>query len=134
MTQVNSYSAKNVSVTVDSVFITGFAEGTFVDSSKDEDSFDTSVGAQGDVAVSEVNNSLGTITVTLQASSPSVAFLDRLASSRRLVPVYVISNQDGAKEISGGTRARILNPSGKTYSDTVENREFEIRVFDYTSG
>lgn len=133
MPQVNSYDARNVSVTVDSVFITGFADGTFVDTSKDEDNIDTAVGAQGDVAVTEVNNQVGTITLTLQQSSPSVAYLNRLANSRKMVPVYVISNQSGAKEIIGGTQARVIKPADVSFSDSQESRAFEIRVFDYTS-
>lgn len=129
--EITTYNAKDVSVTVDNVFITGFAEGTFVEAAKDEDNFDTSVGAQGDVAISEVNNSLGTITITLQQNSPSIPFLDRLAKSRRVVPAYVISNSGGVKEITGGSRARVVKPADKTYADTAEDREYELRVFDY---
>lgn len=128
---MNSYDAKNVTVTVDGVYITGFAEGTFVDASKDDDMIDTSVGAQGDVGVSENNSKLGTITITLQQTSPSVNFLNRLANSKKVVPVYVISN-NGVKEVIGGTQARVINPAGATFSDAIESREYEFRVFDYS--
>ena len=131
MPTITSYNAQDVSVTVDNVFITGFAEGTFVEAAKDEDNFDTSVGAQGDVAITEVNNTLGTITITLQHGSPSISYLNRLANSGRLVPAYVIANSIAGKEISGGSQARVVKPADKTYADTTEDREFEIRVFDY---
>lgn len=128
---INSYDAKDVTLTVDGVFITGFGEGTFVEASKDEDTFQTSVGAQGDVGVSEVNNPLGTITITLQQTSPSVAYLNRLAASKKEVPVWAISN-NAVKEKFGGSQARVKKPASSSFSNSIEDRQFEIQVFDYT--
>ncbi|TMV49361.1 DUF3277 domain-containing protein [Paenibacillus mesophilus] len=131
MPQIASYDAKNVSVTVDSVFITGFAESTFVECEKAEDTFQTSVGAQGDVGISEVNNPLGTINLTVQQTSPSLAYLNRLAASKRIVPVWVIS-QNEVKEKIGGTQARVMKGAPSSFSNAIESRAFQIQVFDYT--
>ncbi|PDO11575.1 MAG: DUF3277 domain-containing protein [Candidatus Reconcilbacillus cellulovorans] len=131
MPQITSYDAKNVTVTVGGVYITGFAEGSFVECEKAEDTFQTSVGAQGDVAVSEVNNPIGTITITLQQTSPSVTYLNRLAASKQIVPVWVISNNSPREKI-GGTQARVLRPAQSTFSNSIESRAFTIQVFDYT--
>lgn len=128
---IASYDAKSVSVIVDGVYITGFAEGSFVEAEKMEDTFQTSVGAQGDVGISEVNNPIGTITVTLQQTSPSVAYLNRLAASKRIVPVWVISNNTPREKI-GGTQARVLRPAQSTFSNAIESRAFQFQVFDYT--
>lgn len=125
-----NYDSLDVTVTVDGTFITGFAEGSMVEGEKDEENFATSVGAQGDVAVSEVNNPLGTITITLQQTSPSVSFLNKLASSKKTVPVWVIYNGT-PKEKFGGSQARVKKPATSSYSDEVEDREFELQVFDY---
>ena len=127
------YDARKVTVTVDGQFITGFAEGTFVTASKDEDGFEPSISAQGDVGVAVRNNTLGTIEITLNQTSPSINFLDQLAASFKVVPVWVISNNE-VKEKSGGTMAMITKPSDKEYSDTISERTYEIKVFDYTSG
>jgi len=126
-----NYDAKSVTVVVDGVYITGFAEGSFVECEKAEDTFQTSVGAQGDVGISEVNNPLGSITITLQQTSPSVSYLNRLASSKRMVPIWVI-NGNTPREKIGGTQARVLRPAQATYSNSIESRAFQFQVFDYT--
>ena len=51
------YNAKDTTVTVNGVNITGFGED-MLSVEKDEEFFSTSVGAQGDVVKSEINNSL----------------------------------------------------------------------------
>ncbi|AFC32136.1 hypothetical protein PM3016_5436 [Paenibacillus mucilaginosus 3016] len=133
MKNVSTFNAKDVAITVNNIFLTGVAEDSFVTASKDEDEFTTSVGAQGDVSVSEVNNPLGTITVTLQQSSPYVEYLNRLAVSKTMVPIWVFYN-GRPKEKIGGTQARIKRPAAVNYSDdaTDSNRSFEFQVFDYT--
>jgi UTP-glucose-1-phosphate uridylyltransferase len=131
MAEVRTYDASNVTVTVKGQFITGFAEGSFVECEKDETNFDVKVSAQGDVSVAKRNNTLGTITITLSQTSPSVNFLDSLANSGEIFPVSVISNNE-VKEKVYGTKAMVEKPANKTFSDEVEDREYTIKVFDYT--
>lgn len=131
MPTTTSYDANDVTVTADGTFITGFAEGSMVEGEKDEDNFAASVGSQGDVIVSEVNNPLGTITITLQQTSPSVSFLNRLANNKKEFPIWVIYN-GSPKEKFGGSRARVKKPATSSFSNEAEDREFEIQVFDYT--
>lgn len=128
---IGSYDAKNVTITVDGTYITGFAESTFVEAEKEENTFQTSVGAQGDVGISEVNNPIGTITLTLQQTSPSLAYLNRLAASKKMVSVWVIS-QNQIKEKFGGSQARVVKPAPSAFSNEIESRAFEIQVFDFT--
>ena len=52
---VGNYDAKNTTILVDGVYITGLGED-MVTGEKDEDLFETSVGAQGDVVKSVKNN------------------------------------------------------------------------------
>lgn len=132
MPHIAVYDAKKVTVTVDGKFITGYAESTFVTASKDEDGFEPSVSAQGDVGVAVRNNTLGTVEITLNQTSPSINMLDQLAASSKMIPVWVISNNE-VKEKSGGTKAMVTKPSDKEYSDTISERTYEIKVFDYTS-
>lgn len=131
MARIASYDAKNVSVTVGGTYITGFAESTFVEAEKTEDTFQTSVGAQGDVGVSEINNPIGTLTLTLQQTSPSLAYLNRLAASKQMVSAWVISNNQ-VKEKIGGTQARVRKAAPSSFSNEIESRAFEIEVFDFT--
>jgi UTP-glucose-1-phosphate uridylyltransferase len=131
MAEVRTYDASNVTVTVKGQFITGFAEGSFVECEKDETNFDVKVSAQGDVSVAKRNNTLGTVKITLSQTSPSVNFLDSLANSGEIFPVSVISNNE-VKEKVYGTKAMVEKPANKTFSDEVEDREYTIKVFDYT--
>ncbi|AXI29450.1 MULTISPECIES: phage structural protein [Priestia] len=127
------YDAKLVTVTVDGRFITGFADGSFVSSEKDEESFSTKVGAQGDVAVSKTNNPLGTITMTVQQESPSNTFLKQKAKSLKPFPIWVTApDGQGKTEKSGGTQALIKKSPGKEYEEESGSREYEFQVFDYT--
>ncbi|KZE66795.1 hypothetical protein AWM68_20240 [Fictibacillus phosphorivorans] len=123
-----TYNAKDVTVTVGSRFITGFAEGSMVECEKDEDNFSAKVSAQGEVSVAISNNPLGTITITLEQTSPDVKYLNSLANSKQVIPIWV----KGPTEKAGGTRAMIKKPAGVTFADETEDREFEVQVFDYT--
>lgn len=123
-----TYDPNDVSVIVASVYLTGFGDDV-VTVSKDEDNFTVSVGAQGDVVRSKVNNPLGTITVTLQATSPQVPYLNSLANSGRAVPVSVIYSGD-PKEISTSTEAYVKKPADREYGKEAGTREFEFQCMD----
>jgi Protein of unknown function (DUF3277) len=131
MGQVTQYDSKNVSAQADSIYITGFADGTFIEAEKNEDNHTPSVGAQGDVVVAKTNDPTGVITFTLQQTSPSVAYLDRLANTGAMVPFWVISN-NLPKEKVGGQFCSVAKPANKSFSNEAESREFEVQVYDYT--
>ena len=127
---VNAYNAKDVTVTVGGVYITGFAE-SMVTCEKNEDGFSSSVGAQGDVGVNEVNDPRGTIKFTLQATSPSSRYLDSLANGKKQVAIWV--NNKALNEKTGGSCARIKKPASREYEAEAGDREYEAEVFDYTA-
>lgn len=128
---VTSYDAKDVSVIVNGIYLTGFADGTFVSYEKTEDGYAISVGAQGDTARAKVNNPLGTITVTLQQTSPQVAMLNNLAKSGKLVEARVIHKGTNTEKV-GGTQCFILKEASGEYGSEISNREFTIQVLDYS--
>lgn len=130
MPEVRTYDARETTVTVDGQFLTGFAEGSFVEWEKDEDNFNAKTDAFGDVAVAMTNNQTGTITITLSQTSPSLPLIKRLANTRAMFPIWVQTNGT-IKEKVGGTQAMVVKSPSGTLSDEVEDREVEIRVFDY---
>ncbi|MHA7580399.1 phage structural protein [Paenibacillus vandeheii] len=123
-----TYDSKAVSVIVGGVYLTGFSED-MVEVEKDEDNFEVKVGAQGDTVRTKVNNPLGTATVTLQQTSPQVAYLDGLANSGKLVPVTII-NAGPPKETITVTEAFIKKPAARTYGNEAEDREYEFVLMD----
>lgn len=126
---MTSYNAKDCVITWGSTYLTGLGED-MVSGEKDEEMFSTSVGAQGDVVVSEMNNDLGTVTVTLQATSPQRKQLIADAKSGAIKPLWVNNKVLGTS--FGGTQARIKNYPELSLSQEAEDTEFEFQVFDYT--
>lgn len=123
-----TYDPKDVTVTVDSVYLTGFSED-MLEIEKAENNYETKVGAQGDVVRTRINNPLGTIKVTLLSSSPQVAYLDKLANSGKLVPVSVIYSGT-PKETTTSTEAYVTKPATRSYSNEAADREYEIQCLD----
>ena len=126
---VTRYNSKDCTITVNGIYITGLGE-SMVTGSKDEEFFTTGVGAQGDVIMNEANNSLGSVTLTVQATSPQKAMLIALAKSGAVVPLWVTNKSIG--ERMGGTSARIKNFPELSQGTEAEDREFEFAVMDYT--
>ena len=129
---MRSYDPQDVNVIVDGTIITGFAEGTMVTAEKDEDDFSVTYGAQGDYSVAESHNTLGTITLTLQHTSPSLPFLRSLRNRRAVFPIYVTDANDDSEVKVGGSEARILTARGIERGNEISETEVEIKVFDYT--
>lgn len=129
---VGVYDSSKVIVTVDNTHITGLADGTFIAFEAAEDGFSHSVGANpADVVISETNDETRTATITLQPTSPYVKYLDDIAKSKKMVPVYAMNNNE-PREKSGGSMARIQRPAARSYGKEAENREYNIVVFDYS--
>ena len=128
---VTSYDAKDVSVIVGGVYLTGFADGTFVSYEKTEDNYAISVGAQGDPARAKVNNPLGTITVTVQQTSPQVSYLNNLARSGKIIEARVIHKGSNTEKV-GGTQCFILKEAAGEFSNEISSREFTIQIMDYS--
>ncbi|MCY1690738.1 DUF3277 domain-containing protein [Exiguobacterium sp. SL14] len=132
MPQTASYNAKNSSVIADGVYLTGFGED-MIEFEPNEDDFEYTSGAQGDVIISETNDETATATLTLQATSPSLKHMMKLANSKKEFPFWVISKRNGMTEKAGGTKARILKKPTGTLGKEAEDREFEIIVFGYVN-
>lgn len=125
------YDAALVSITIDGRFMVDHGEGDFVSWEKDEDNISTKVSANGTVGVATRNNNLGTITYKPMQGSPEVAFLNNLANTKRQFPIWVDSGGDNP-EVVGGTRAMVLKNADGSLEDEASDREFQIKVFDYT--
>ena len=126
---VTLYNAKDCVITVGGVHITGLGED-MISGEKDEDNLSAVVGALGDVVVNEVNNDLGTITLTVQGTSPQKAYLLNLAKTKEMFDVWVNNKSIGEK--MGGTKAMMKKYPTLEQGIELAEREFEIQVFDYT--
>lgn len=125
---VGNYDAKNTTVIVDGVYITGLGED-MITGEKDEDFFETSVGAQGDVIKSVKNDTLGTITISVQATSPQRKFL--LSLAKRSDPFPIWCTDKVMNERMGGTMANLKTFPEFARGATAEDMEFVFQVFDF---
>ncbi|NGP45968.1 DUF3277 domain-containing protein [Bacillaceae bacterium SIJ1] len=125
-----NYDPKEVNVILGGTYLAGFAE-TMVSAEKDEDDFTPTYGAQGEYSVAESHNTLGTVTVTLQHTSPSISYIRSLVNRRATVPCFVVDSNDSSKMKAGGSEARILKTPGFERGTEIGEVEIEIKVFDY---
>ena len=126
-----NYDPKEVNVIVDGMYLTGFSEGTIVSTEKDEDDFSVSYGAQGEHSIAESYNTLGTVTITMNHTSPSLAYLRKLRNQRKSFSCYVVDANDAGAVKAGGSEARILKAPGLERGNEISETEVEIKVFDY---
>lgn len=91
---VKTYSPKKVAVTVGTINISGYADGTFVKLERATDAFSKKVGADGEVCRVQSADQSGMVTITLMATSESNAYLTSLVtgdeiSQNGVVPITV---------------------------------------------
>lgn len=121
------YDAKDTAIIIDGQYITGLGEDMY-EVEKEEDMFEDSVGAQGDVVESVINDQRGTFKLYVQPTSPSKPFLMSLAKRTEAFPIWAINKRLG--ERTGGTMAKLLTFPSMKRGATAEDMEFTFRVFD----
>lgn len=126
---VATYDAKDTSVIVNDTYITGLGED-MISGEKEEDFFTPSVGAQGDIVKSQINNSLGQVTIYVQPTSPQKRFLMNLAKVKDPFPLWCVNKTLG--ERMGGTMANLLTFPEIARGAEAEDMEFVFQVFDFT--
>ena len=125
---ITRFNAKETVILVGGVAITGTGE-SMVTGEKEEDFTETSVGAQGDIIVNEINKSLGSVTINIQHTSPQKSYLTGLAGNKGFVSVWVTNTTLGEK--FGGTKAKLTNYPSISEGTTAEDLEYVFQVYDY---
>lgn len=123
----SKYNAKDSTIVVDGVYITGLAED-FWTFEKQEALAENIVGAQGDVVRSEINNDLWDATITVQATSPQAAFLFSLKDRTEPFPLWNINKSLGRRE--GGSMAMMTEAPSDEQGSQAGNLEFAFTVYD----
>ena len=124
-----NYNPNDTTITIDGVFITDMGED-MITFAFQEERFSPVVGAQGDVVVNETNNKLADMSLTIFPSSPQYAMCLDYARKGTVFPVWGVNKSIG--ERFGGTKARFKNTAGANYGQSLEDRSFEIQIFDGT--
>lgn len=124
---LTKYNAKDCTVMIDGVFITGLGED-MISWEKEEAYFETSVGAQGDIVKNEINNDIHTLSVTVQQTSPQYGYLISLAKRSEPFPVWVSNKALGITV--GGTMANVAEAPEIALAAAAEDATFSFAVFD----
>ena len=124
---VRSYDPKSVIVSVGGVPISGYADGTFIEISRDDVAFTKVVGADGNTSRVKSNNTGGTLTITLQQTSPSNDILSAFAQADELtnsgvVPILV-------KDLSGNSIYFSATGWIQKYPDSIFANEINTRAW-----
>lgn len=137
---VGTYNPKQVILTIGGIPISGYAEGTFINVERDEDSFSKYVGSDGEVSRARTNNNSGTLTLTLAQTSNSNLILSGILQEDELrgdgiVPV-IIKDASG-QSVAFAAEGWIKKPASNEYSNEVGSREWTIdlaKVSIFTGG
>ena len=90
MAGIRTYNAGKVTVIFNGFNITGFADGTFINITQQNDGITTQVGADGELARAVNTDRRCTVTVTLQQTSPANDFLSSMYSIDVLLVVAAL--------------------------------------------
>lgn len=140
--QVKTYDPKQIHIIIAGVPITGFADGTFVKISYDEDAFTKTTGADGETARSKSNNRGGAIELTLMQSSSSNDILSALAERDRIASdgVFPALVEDAlGTSLYATAGAWVKKHPDASFGKTIDNRAWmfdcaDLEMFTGASG
>lgn len=126
---LKQYNPKDCVVTVnDSIALTGFST-SIITGTKDNPLVSIVEGAQGDAIANVSASRVGTMTITLQATSPSNAVLTALAKSREIFKLWAANKPLG--ERMGGNNAMVENFTTVEYGEAAGDRVYTVKVADF---
>lgn len=128
---LKTYDPKQISVIVGGAIMSGYADGEFVTSERNEDAYTMAAGADGEVSRVKSNNKSGRITITLQQTSDSNTILTAFAAADELsnsgvVPVF-IKDLKGVTLVSAA-RAWIVKYPATPFGKDVQNRAWVLET------
>lgn len=135
------YDPARVIATFRGVLLVGVKDGTFLQASRNADTYSMDVGATGDVTRVRSRNATGRVTCTLMQSSPANDFLSAAAALDELTPALgfgpiLIQDLNGTT-ICEGPIAWIVKPPELEWSDQATGRQwaFDVSYFiTFTGG
>lgn len=130
MAQPKTYNPKDCVTTInDNYCLSGYGQ-SMISGARDNPLGSVTEGVQGDAVINMSAKNLGTMTVTLLATSPSNAFLMNMARERELFSIWSANKTLG--ERMGGRQAFVENYASIDNNETVGDRVYTIKVLDFT--
>jgi hypothetical protein len=131
MGAVKNYDPAEVQVVFAGIKIGGFADGTFVTVARDNPSFNSIVGSDGEGARAKSNDRSATVTVTLVQTSDSNDALSAAMNLDELsgdgVGALMIKDNSGRTLVQAET-AWLEKPADLEFAREITNREWSIKT------
>lgn len=129
MADFKNYDPAKVILTLQGNRLLGFMDGTFISAERTEDAFSLAVGAGGDVTRVRSQDKSGTVTLTLQAASPSNDVLSALAATDELTGLgygsLIVKDLNGTTLLSA-SNAWVRKLPVTEFADEASGREWMI--------
>ena len=128
---VKTYNPGDVQLVVNGIPISGYADGTFITIGRDNPSFNSGTGSDGEGFRSKTNDKSGTCTLTLLQTSLSNDALSGLniadeATGDGVGPLVL---KDGSgRSLYGAETCWIEKPADGEFARDVSNREWVIKT------
>lgn len=125
--------ASNV-ITLGEITIGGYADGTFITISRESDGYSDEAGARGDVVRTRSRDRRATVTLTLQAASPTNDLLSQIAVLDEETPLPFNATKAfelrevGGTTVAGGPEAWIMKVPDIERGKESGTVEWRIRV------
>lgn len=138
--RVGNYDPKEISIIVNGHTIEEFADGTFVNVTRDSNSSEDVSGADGFVSRAKQNDKRGNLVLTLNQTSLSNSILTRLlrgyengdGEGNSPFPIMVKDNLGAT--VHNASQAQVMKPADAGYSKGIETRAWTIRCYDLEMG
>lgn len=132
MAQVKTYDSKQIAIIVGGIAMSGFAEGSMVKVSRNEDSWKLQMGTDGTPTRSKSNNKSGTITIALMQTSASNAVLSGFAqldeSSLNAGIVTVIIKDLNGATLWTGPQSWVKKPPEGDFESNAKERTWVLEA------
>lgn len=121
-----TYDPDNVSLTVGTIVVTGFAGGTDIAVTPSSDSASKKVGSRGDVIFNIRRDESAQLRFTLMRSSPSNPLLQVVNKARQVVKVLLKDNTSG--EIVQAAHGIVMRRPDTAHGDEAADKEWVISL------
>lgn len=124
---LRTFDFKEVAVILGGVQLTGFMDGSALELEFDEQAYNKTVGADGEVSRSKTNNNTGNLTLRLQQTSPSNEILSGfrladVAGNAGVVPL-LIKDANGTT-VAFAQHAWVQQWPSQVWGQDIEGREW----------